>query len=247
MSSGSWQIGTVLRTLSCLRVDQGDGTVAPVTDHDGCAVGRNPRQSRRSAHPDIAQHQPLFQIQHRNVGRPGIRDIGAFAVRRHIDEVRSGVHADGGDYFIAFRINHADAVRLRIHHIDFVFPAVGGNAGWIAPHPYGRGRLKGAQINHRNRIALAVGNVGVLAVGGAVAGQLAFLEVPPAQAASGSQSDCKKKKFFQAEWADDSSYCRTAPAGFQKSGAWVPMAGTIRPTTGAICRTCLISSSNCSG
>ena len=124
--------------------------VAPVTDHDGGAVGRNPRQSRRSTHPDIAQGQPPVQIEHGNVGRLGIRDIGAFAVRRHIDEVRSGVHADGGDYFIAFRINHADAVGLRIHHIDFVFPAVGGNAGGIAPHPYGGGRLKGAQINHRD-------------------------------------------------------------------------------------------------
>ena len=91
------------------------------------------------------------------------------------------MHADRRHHFIAFRINHADAVRLRVDDVNFVFLAVGRNAGGLAAHPNGSGRLKGAQINHRNRVALAVGDVGILAIGGAVGGQLALVEIPPAQ------------------------------------------------------------------
>ncbi len=156
------------------------------------------------------------------------------------------MYADGRYHLIAFRINHADAVRLRIHHVDFVFLAVGGKAGWIATHLDCGCRLEGAQINHRNRVALAVGNVGILAIGGTVIGQLVFLEIPPSQTAGTGQGENEEKKLSQAVGL---MAVRTPDCGAKVSEvrAWVPMAGTVLPTTGAICRTCFISSSNCSG
>ena len=145
--------------------------VSPVADHDGGTIGRNPCQSRRCAYPYIAQHQPLVQIDDGDIRGFGIRDIRPFAVGRYIDEVGSGMHPDGGHNFIAFRINHADAVGLGVDDVDFVFLAVGGNAGRFVADVNGPGRLKGAQVDDRDGVALAVGDVRVLAIGGAVGGQ----------------------------------------------------------------------------
>ena len=82
--------------------------------------------------------------------------------------------ADGCHHFIALRIDHADAVRLGVDHVDFVFPAVGRNACRFIADSNRPGRLKGAQVNYRNGVALSVRNVGVLAIGGAVGGELAL-------------------------------------------------------------------------
>jgi hypothetical protein len=46
-----------------------------------------------------------------------------------------------------------------------------------------RSELKCTQVNHRDRIALTVGDIGVFAVGGAEITQVARAKVQPAQAA----------------------------------------------------------------
>ena len=58
------------------------------------------------------------------------------------------------------------------------------------------GRLKGAQVNHRDGVALAVGDVGILAIGGAVAGELALPQIPPTQTPRRIGSANREEKNF---------------------------------------------------
>ena len=176
-------MGIVLRTLSCaasISETVPSPRLLTTTVEPSGETCANPGAAPTRILPSTSR---LSKIQHGHVRRFGIRDVGPFAVRRDVDEIRSGMHPDGGHHLVAFRIDHADAVRLRVHDVDFVFPGVGRNAGRLIADSNRPGRLKSAQVNHRNGVALAVGDVGVLAIGGAVGGQLAFLEVPPSQTA----------------------------------------------------------------
>ena len=154
------------------------------------------------------------------------------------------MHADRCDHFIAFCINYADAVRLGVDDVEFIFLAVGRNSSGFAAHANRLRRLKSTQINYGNSVAFSVGDVGILAISGAVAGELAFVEIPPPERSHHRECDNEEKEFFQADGlTEDATSGRTAGG----VGACVPIAGTVLPTTGAICRTCFISSSNCSG
>ncbi len=152
------------------------------------------------------------------------------------------MNADGGDDFIVFGVDHADAVRLRVHHINFILLAIGRNSGGFAADPNRLRRLESAQVDNRNSITLAVGYVGVLAVGGTIRRQLAHVEIPPPKRACHREYDNEEKNFFQTDGLTEGA--TPVPT---RAGGCVPIAGTVLPTTGAICRTCLINSSNCSG
>ena len=156
------------------------------------------------------------------------------------------MHADGRHDFIALRIDHADAVGLRVDHVNFVFLSVGGNSSRFIANSNRLCGLKSAQVNHRDGVALAVGDVGVLAIGGAVGGELALPQIPPSQTPDNRKRNNEEKKFSQANglMADRMPDCADKASDAR---GWFPIAGTILPTTGAICRTCFISSSNCSG
>ena len=75
------------------------------------------------------------------------------------------------------------------------------------------------------------------------------MEVPPAKRANDRECDNEEKEFSQTAQADGRAEAPTPARSERESdaGACVPMAGTVLPTTGAICRTCVINSSNCSG
>jgi hypothetical protein len=54
-----------------------------------------------------------------------------------------------------------------------------------------------ADVDHADCIALAVGDVGVFAIGGAVVGQSLLAEVPPGEPAEDGEQDDDEEKFFQ--------------------------------------------------
>ena len=111
------------------------------------------------------------------------------------------MHPDGCDHLVALGVDHADVVGAGVHHVDFILLAVGCDAGGIGSHRQSLGRLEGAQVDDADRVALAVGDVGVFAIGGAVVGQRALLEIPPAEAAPNHKQQYRKKKFSHASRA----------------------------------------------
>src|ERR1700694_4375277 len=121
-----------------------------------------------------------IKIKHRNIGRPGISNVGALAVRRNINKIRPSVNADGSHDFILLRVDHADVIRPGVDDINFVSLRIGRNSSRLAPNLQCSYRPKTAQVDNGNRIALAIGNVRVLAVERSIAGKSALVEVVPA-------------------------------------------------------------------
>ena len=157
------------------------------------------------------------------------------------------MHPDGSHHGIALGINDADIVRTCIDHIDFIFLGIGCHASGFTADFYGLCRLECAQVNDRDRVALAVGDVGIFTVGGAVIRQGWLTEIPPSQGGA-----CQRKQHHEEEEfsqnqcaAGDAISERVAVPGAAATRA--PIAGTVLPNTPAICRTWVISSSNCSG
>src|SRR5215831_2062607 len=112
------------------------------------------------------------------------------AVRRNIDEVRMTVDANRGDDLVLLGIDHTDVVRGRIYDVDLVPDRVGINAGWFGAHLQGPNGLERAQIDHSDGIALAVGDIGILAVERSVNGEIALVEVPPAGGGEQGNQNC---------------------------------------------------------
>ena len=67
-----------------------------------------------------SRDRTTIEIKNRNIGRPGIGNIGAVAVRRNINKVRTSINADSSHNFILLGIDHADVIRPGIYHINFV-------------------------------------------------------------------------------------------------------------------------------
>ena len=91
------------------------------------------------------------------------------------------MYANRRYYRVRLGVDDGDVVRAGVDHVNFILRAVGGDAGGLAPYRNGFGQRERAQIDHAYRVAFAVGDVGVLAVGRPVVGQGLGAEVPPAQ------------------------------------------------------------------
>ena len=91
------------------------------------------------------------------------------------------MNPDGGDYLVAFCIDHADVRGSGVDNIDFVLARIRGDSGRRDSDLYRFRQLKRAQINDRNRVAFAVRDVGVLVVSGVECGQHSLVEIPPSQ------------------------------------------------------------------
>ena len=89
------------------------------------------------------------------------------------------MYSDRSHNRISLRIDDCDVVRAGIDNINFVLCRIGGNPGWLTSHAYRLHRLKRAQIDHADGIALAVGDVGVFAICGTVVGKRTLMEIPP--------------------------------------------------------------------
>ena len=152
------------------------------------------------------------------------------------------MYADRRDHRVAFRINHADVARPRIHRVNLVLLAIRRNSGRLAANFNGLRGLKRSQIDDANRIALAIGDVGVLVISRAVVGELALVEIQPPNGNSNGRGDNDEKKLSQVSGAMDprAGSEETDEIAFGRAGT----GGTVLPTTGAICRTCTINSSN---
>ena len=99
------------------------------------------------------------------------------------------MHSDGSHNGIALSIDNADITRTRIDHVDFVLFGVGCDASGFDSDFYSFRRLKCAQVNDGDRIALAVGDVGILAIKRAVVGQRTWPQIPPQQPACNPEED----------------------------------------------------------
>lgn len=89
------------------------------------------------------------------------------------------MNTDRRHYLVLLGINHADVRGAGIHDINFVSFGIGGDACGLNPNCKGPDRLKGAQINDSNSVALAIRDVGVLTVERSRCGQAALVEIPP--------------------------------------------------------------------
>src|ERR1700675_2188693 len=110
-------------------IDNGDGVIGAIGDNYGGSVGRDAGESGTSADMKRSRDSTTVEIKHRNIGGPGIGNVGAVAVRRNIDEEGASVDADGCDDFILLRVNHADVIRPGVNDVNFVSLWIGRNSG----------------------------------------------------------------------------------------------------------------------
>ena len=74
------------------------------------------------------------KINHGNIVRSGIGNIGAMAVRRDVDKVWTSVDADRGNDLILLGVNHAHVRRAGVDDVNFVPLRVGRYASrLVAP------------------------------------------------------------------------------------------------------------------
>ena len=104
---------------------------------------------------------------------------------------------DGSHHGIAFGIDDTDIVRTCINYINFIFLGVGCDASGFDSDFYSSRRLKCTQVNNGDRVALAVGDVGIFAVGRAVIRQRLLTEVPPSQGGDQRKQHHEEEKFSQ--------------------------------------------------
>src|SRR5579872_1044392 len=109
----------------------------------------------------------------------------------------------GSNDGILLSVNNADVRRRGVNDVDFVSCTVCCNAGRFAPHTNRFCRLKGAQVDYGDRIALTIGDIGVLAVGRTVIANLTFVEVPPAEADENWQQNSNDEELLQDSGAAD--------------------------------------------
>src|SRR5438045_1569345 len=101
------------------------------------------------------------------------------------------MHADRRDNLVLLCVDHADIVRSRVDDIDFI-------SLWICGYPRRLGANReiahwpeSAQVNHRDRVALPIGNVSVLAIERSPRWQSAFMEIPPSAGGDERKHDGK--------------------------------------------------------
>ena len=126
-----------------------------------------------------------------------------------------------------------------------------------------------AQVDDADCVALSIGDVGVLAKRRAVVRHCLLAEIPPPKAAKDGDEYRDEKKLSQSgvglasAASEEEKIADSAAAEFRRrigfiavlrrrkksylltmAGSLTSMAGTVLPTTGAIWRTCFMSSSN---
>src|SRR5712692_7942527 len=112
-------------------IDDGDGIVSTIGDHDGGSIRRNASEARTSANMKGSRNRATVKIEHRNIGRPRISNVGAVAVRRNFDEEGASVDPDGGNNFVLLRVDHADVRGASVHDVNFVSLGIGRNSSRV--------------------------------------------------------------------------------------------------------------------
>ena len=101
------------------------------------------------------------------------------------------------DHSVALRINYADIARSRVHHINLILLAVRRNPSRFASNLDGLRRLERAQVDNANRVALSIGDVGVLVVSRTVISELPLVEIPPPMATAMGERTTMKSSFLK--------------------------------------------------
>ena len=95
------------------------------------------------------------------------------------------MHSHSSRHRISLGVNHAYVCGAAVHYVDFISLRIGRNASRPAAHVQSPFQAKSAQVNNRNRVALAIGDVGVLVIGRIKAIEFPLVEVPLSQAQPG--------------------------------------------------------------
>ena len=107
------------------------------------------------------------------------------------------MNSNGCHDCVSFHIDHTDVVRARIHNVNFVLSIVGCYSARSYAHWNRFRQREGSQVNHADRVALAVGHVGILAICGTIVRQSLLAEIPPGKAAQHGQHNYDDEKFSQ--------------------------------------------------
>ncbi len=144
-----------------------------------------------------SRNRAPIKIKDGNTGRPGIRDISTVAVGRNIDEERAPVNPNGGDDFILLGVDHAYIRRPGVNNVNFIALWISCNSSRLVAHLQSSHRTKTAQVDNRNRVALAIADICELAVERTVARQSALVEVEPARGGQQRDEDGEYEEFSQ--------------------------------------------------
>jgi hypothetical protein len=125
------------------------------------------------------RNHATVKIEHRNVIRAGVSNIGTVAVGRNIDEEGPSVDADGGNDLILFRVDYTDIRRAGVNNINFVSLGISRDSGGLSADLQSANWAEATQVDNCNCVALAVRDVSILAVERAVAGESALVKVIP--------------------------------------------------------------------
>jgi hypothetical protein len=112
------------------------------------------------------------------------------------------MYADHREDFVGLGIDDADVVRSGVDHVDLISLAVGCYASGFAADRDGLAQREGAQINLTDCVALAIGDVSVFTVGGAVVRQGLLAEVPPAKTGQDRSQHSDEQEFAQSSDLD---------------------------------------------
>ena len=100
------------------------------------------------------------------------------------------MYPDRRHHLVEFGINDTNVARAGVHYVNFVLLAIGCDSRGFTPYLNGFQRLKGTQINYADRVALAIGNVSVLAVGRAIIREATRTEIQPEANPNYGKQDC---------------------------------------------------------
>lgn len=99
------------------------------------------------------------------------------------------MHADRSDDRVGLGVDHVHIIRSRIDHVDFILLAIDGDACRLAAYVQGLGQGESAHVDDADRIALAIGDVRVLAKSGPVVWEWLLTEVPPSETTKDGNED----------------------------------------------------------
>src|SRR5664280_1920090 len=233
-----------------LRIDDGNRIVGAIADDRQLSIGRDLGETRRTAHLYCCDDRPFIKIDDRNIGRAGVGHVSTLAIRGNRDEVGRAMNPNGRFDCVALRANDADVIGVGIGNVDFVAGGTGGDARRTCAY---RDRLdiaKLKQIENADRVALAVGNVGVFVVAGFDGRALmaggraqredhhAYRSSPPPRGKLSQPPPCCAHQRAAAD---------PAVALPRRTNGSATGSATERPSTLAIWRTSAMRSSNCCG
>ena len=154
--------------LLCLRVDNADAVANPVGYDNGVSIRSDGGDSGPLTHSDSCNLSARLQIDDRHIVGAGVCDVGSSTVITDRDEIGPLMNWDSGDDRIFFGVDDADGIAASIHDVDFVALRIHSHAGGVGADADDSILAKIDDIEDRDRVTAAIGDVSVFAVVGGI-------------------------------------------------------------------------------